>query len=70
MPETLLGITRGVFYQRKNGGGLRTARRAFTCEQFACLKIIQPGEQYFDTREVTTWPSFKRICCTCSEVMV
>lgn len=59
--------TRAEFYARKNGGGLRTARKPFTCMQSLCLKKIEPGEVYFDTREVTAWPKFKRICVHCSE---
>lgn len=61
-------VTRAVFYQRLHGGGLRTARRAFVCGQFGCLKKVQPGEQYFDTMETTTWPATKKICTACSEV--
>lgn len=60
--------TRATFYQRKYGGGIRTARRTFTCAQFGCFKEIQPGEDYFDTGQVTTWPVMKRICASCSEV--
>lgn len=63
-------VTRAVFYQRLHGGGLRTARKAFTCMQFGCLATVQPGEQFFDTNEVTTWPAKKRICVPCSEVLV
>lgn len=59
--------TRAAFYQRKNGGGTRTARKAFTCMQFGCFKPLVPGEVYFDTMETTTWPATKRICVTCSE---
>lgn len=59
--------TRATFYQRKNGGGTRTARTSFTCAQFGCFKKILPGEVFFDTQEVTTWPAKKRICLACSE---
>lgn len=63
-------MTRATFYARKNGGGLRTARKPFTCAQFGCLKKIEPGEQYFDTQETTAWPATKRICTCCSEVTI
>ena len=59
--------TRATFYSRRYGGGLRTARKPFTCQQFGCLKKIEPGESYFDTMEPATWPTTKRICCACSE---
>jgi hypothetical protein len=59
--------TRADFYARKNGGGLRTARKEFTCQQFGCFKKVVPGEAYFDTQEVTAFPKTKRICCACSE---
>lgn len=62
--------TRATFYARKNGGGLRTARRAFTCAQFGCFKRGEPGEVFFDTQGVTIWPSTKRICTACSEASV
>lgn len=62
--------TRATFYQRRNGGGVRTARKPFTCAQALCLKKVQPGEVYFDTMETTIWPATKRICVTCSEVKV
>lgn len=65
-----LGITRATFYQRKNGGGYRTARKAFTCGQFGCFQQITPGVRYFDTLEVTTWPKTKRICACCAETVV
>lgn len=59
--------TRATFYARKNGGGLRTARKALICQQFGCLRRIEPGEFYFDTMEVTKWPATKRICACCAE---
>lgn len=59
--------TRAFFYARKNGGGYRTARSEFSCEQFGCLRKIVPGVTYFDTRETTTWPKTKRICACCAE---
>lgn len=59
--------TRAGFYQRKNGGGYRTARKEFTCEQSLCLNKITPGMQYFDTMETTEWPKTKRICACCAE---
>ena len=63
-------MNRGQFYARKNGGGLRTARKEFTCMQSMCLKKVQPGEGYFDTQEPVAWPKVKRICAPCSEVEV
>lgn len=65
-----LGITRATFYQRKNGGGYRVARKPFTCMQFGCLKTVHPGEKYFDTRELVFWPKMKRICECCAETQV
>jgi hypothetical protein len=62
--------TRATFYARKNGGGYRTARKTLICQQFGCLRPIEPGEQYLDTMEVTKWPSTKRICTCCSEELV
>jgi hypothetical protein len=62
--------TRASFWTRKNGGGMRTARKAFMCQQFGCLRRIETGETYFDTLEVTTWPKTKRICTCCSEELV
>jgi hypothetical protein len=59
--------TRAQFYERKYGGGYRTARKVVVCEQSLCLHKTQPGEQYFDTQQVTTWPNKKRICKTCAE---
>lgn len=66
----MLGTTRAAFYQRKNGGGYRTARKGFTCMQSLCLKKIEPGEQYFDTQEPVVWPRVKRICAACAETTV
>ncbi len=60
-------MTRGQFYARLHGGGLRTARKAFVCSQFGCFKKVEPGEQYFDCQEVTVWPATKRICACCAE---
>lgn len=62
--------TRAVFYQRRYGGGLRTARRPFTCQQFGCFQKIEPGVTYFDTGETTTYPATKRICVACSEAVI
>lgn len=62
--------TRATFYQRKNGGGYRTARKERPCEQSLCLTRIQPGEQYFDTMEPTTWPRTKALCECCAEAAV
>lgn len=59
--------TRASFYAQKNGGGYRTARATRKCEQFGCYKRIEPGEAYFDTREVTTFPKTKCICEGCAE---
>lgn len=59
--------TRATFWGRKNGGGYRTARTPKKCEQFGCFARIMPGEQYFDTQEVTTWPQTKCICARCAE---
>lgn len=59
--------TRAMFYSRRYGGGLRTARKQFTCQQLGCFKKVEPGEDYFDTMEPTTWPATKKICCSCSE---
>lgn len=63
-------MTRAEFYARKNGGGFRTARKAFTCMQADkssfCLRPVVPGDQYFDTRETTTWPQTKKICVDCA----
>lgn len=56
-----------MFYARKNGGGYRTARTMFKCEQFGCYAPIQPGEVYLDTQEVTTWPMAKKLCEQCAE---
>lgn len=63
-------MTRADFYARRNGGGLRTARKECKCVQFGCFKRIQPGEQYFDTQATTTWPATKKICVPCSEVKI
>lgn len=63
-------MTRGDFYQRRYGGGLRTARKPTKCEQYGCYKRIMPGEQYFDTQETTTWPATKKLCVACSEVEI
>lgn len=62
--------TRADFYARKNGGGLRTARKERKCEQFGCYRPIPPGTVYFDTQEVTTWPKKKAICEQCSQQKV
>lgn len=62
--------TRATFYARRYGGGYRIARKALTCEQSLCLRKVQPGDKYFDTREVTTFPKTKRICAGCAEVLV
>ena len=62
--------TRATFYARKNGGGLRTARKEFKCGQFGCFRVVHPGEKYFDTVETTIWPATKRICVCCSEVAI
>jgi hypothetical protein len=59
--------TRAFFYERRFGGGYRTARAPKTCEQSLCLRKIQPGEKFFDTNEVTTWPRKKVICAICAE---
>lgn len=59
--------TRAQFYARKNGGGYRTARLPFVCQQFSCLATIEPGVEYFDTGEITNWPATKRICARCAE---
>jgi hypothetical protein len=58
--------TRAYFYERRCGGGWRTARKDFTCAQFGCLKRIIAGETYFDTQEPVTWPITKRICAHCA----
>lgn len=65
-----LGITRATFYQRKNGGGYRTARKEFGCMQFGCFKRVVPGMRYFDTQEPVHWPAMKRICEGCAEAAV
>lgn len=62
--------TRATFYARRYGGGLRTARRPFTCQQFGCFNKVEPGVTYFDTCETTVYPATKRICVTCSEVKI
>ncbi len=62
--------TRAQFYARKNGGGMRTARKQFLCQTFGCMRVVQPGEDYLDTMEVTTWPATKRICACCAEGLV
>lgn len=59
--------TRATFYARRYGGGYRTSRSSFKCEQSLCLNRITPGMRYFDTQEVTTWPATKRICECCAE---
>ncbi len=59
--------TRAQFWARKNGGGYRTARKAFVCQQFTCLAKVDAGVEYFDTNETTIWPATKRICAACAE---
>lgn len=59
--------TRTDFYARRYGGGYRTCRKQFTCQQSLCLRKVEPGEQYLDTMEPTTWPKTKRICAHCAE---
>jgi hypothetical protein len=62
--------TRGAFWARKNGGGWRTARKSFTCQQSLCLRRIAIGQQYFDTLEALVWPRTKRICLHCASEMI
>jgi hypothetical protein len=62
--------TRAAFYERRFGGGYRTARTRKTCMQFGCFKPILPGEKFFDTQEPTTFPATKCICEGCAETSV
>ncbi len=59
-------MTRGEFYARRYGGGLRTARKERKCEQFGCFKRIAAGEQYFDTMLVWKYPLTTKICTHCA----
>jgi len=66
-PASESSQSRAAFYSRRYGGGYRTARKAFTCNQFGCFRRIEPGTSYFDTMEVTEFPKTKRICAACAE---
>jgi hypothetical protein len=61
-------MTRGDWYAKKYGGGWRTVRKVLgmKCGRFGCFHVTVPGDQHFDTRQVTEWPKTLCICAKCA----
>lgn len=59
-------MTRAEWYAQRYGGGWRTARKPFMCNQSLCLRRIEARQQYFDT----CTPERKRICAECATTTI
>jgi hypothetical protein len=67
-------MNRASFYQQRNAGLWRVARVAHRCDWkhngFRCGHHINPGDRYFDTRELNPNSSnihgTYRICAECA----